>query len=63
MDSPDSAREMISAQSRKWAAAAGATVSTDGLFEVSPLASYKGEGLESLSGKTLSQSQVTPSDV
>jgi UDP-N-acetylglucosamine/UDP-N-acetylgalactosamine diphosphorylase len=54
-DSPDSAREMINQQSRKWAEAAGATINVDGLFEVSPLVSFKGEGLESLSGQTITK--------
>eukprot|EP00164_Ancoracysta_twista_P003895 GFYU01005221.1.p1 GENE.GFYU01005221.1~~GFYU01005221.1.p1 ORF type:complete len:483 (+),score=203.19 GFYU01005221.1:42-1490(+) len=52
VDSPDSARELINLQSRRWLKASGAVVSGDGLVEVSPLVSYAGnDGLKMVKGK------------
>ena len=51
-DSPDTARELVCAQARRWAQAAGVQVAGAGLFEVSPLVSYAGEGLERACGQT-----------
>ncbi|KAJ2538821.1 hypothetical protein EV175_006415, partial [Coemansia sp. RSA 1933] len=49
----------------RFAEAAGATVKVvvgqDPSFEISPLVSYAGEGLESLSGKTLAADQLITS--
>jgi UDP-N-acetylglucosamine/UDP-N-acetylgalactosamine diphosphorylase len=47
----DTARLALSAQHRRWAAAAGATVRGEGLFEIAPALSYGGEGLEALRGR------------
>lgn len=49
VDSPDSAREMISKQAKSWTAAAGASLSGDlaAICEILPSTSYCGEGLES----------------
>ncbi|KAH6692554.1 UDP-N-acetylglucosamine pyrophosphorylase [Plectosphaerella plurivora] len=58
-DDPDTSKRDITTQGRKWAEAAGATVtgeSADDGIEVSPLISYvsnRGEGLEKLSGTSI----------
>jgi UDP-N-acetylglucosamine/UDP-N-acetylgalactosamine diphosphorylase len=50
-DSPNSARAALSAEHRRWATAAGATVRGDGLFEIAPALSYGGEGLGAMAGR------------
>ncbi|CEJ88922.1 Putative Nucleotide-diphospho-sugar transferase [[Torrubiella] hemipterigena] len=57
-DDPDTSKAAVMEQGQKWAQAAGATVVADGGVEVSPLISYGGEGLENLSGKTLTAPAV-----
>ena len=55
-DSPDTAREMITAQAVRWLEEAGAVVqrsSERDTVEVSPFRSLNGEGLESFAGQTV----------
>ena len=47
-DSPDSARAMLTAQCKKWLAAAGIAVTGNGQLELGPFVTYRGEGLEAL---------------
>jgi UDP-N-acetylglucosamine/UDP-N-acetylgalactosamine diphosphorylase len=56
-DSPDTAREMISAQAIKWIVAAGASLkgAVSSVCEILPSTSYAGEGLEGVArGKEIS---------
>ena len=52
-DSPDTARALLSALHRGWVLAAGGRIEGEGVVEVSPAASYAGEGLEGLAGVVL----------
>jgi len=49
VDSPDSCRAMMTAQSKKWLRAAGIAITEgSGQVEIGPFVSYRGEGLEKL---------------
>ncbi|KAH8723213.1 nucleotide-diphospho-sugar transferase [Phaeosphaeriaceae sp. PMI808] len=64
-DDPDTSKQDIMTQGKKWVQAAGATVVSeeqeDGI-EVSPLISYGGEGLDFLSNRTLKAPAVIESE-
>lgn len=51
VDSPDSARALLLALGRRYLEEAGVPVEGEGGVEVSPLLSYRGEGLVSLAGQ------------
>ena len=55
-DSPDTARQLMSALHKKWLIQAGATVQGDGLCEIDELLSYEGENLAQFTGRVI----VTP---
>ncbi|MCJ1309467.1 UDP-N-acetylglucosamine pyrophosphorylase [Agyrium rufum] len=62
-DDPDTSRQAILMQGRKWVQKAGGTVVSESPadsagIEISPLMSYAGEGLESMHGKTITAPAV-----
>jgi UDP-N-acetylglucosamine/UDP-N-acetylgalactosamine diphosphorylase len=60
-DSPDTCRAALTAQNIKWITAAGATVKQGkGQLELAPSLTYRGEGLQQFSGKTI---DLTTKDV
>ena len=62
-DSPETALQMLGDLHARWVKTAGAEISGSELakLEVSPAASYEGEGLESLKGKTLEKPCIVES--
>ncbi|KAK0657166.1 nucleotide-diphospho-sugar transferase [Cercophora newfieldiana] len=56
-DDPDTSKRDIMLQGKRWAEAAGATVTSEEGIEVPPLMSYGGEGLQKLSGRTIQSSK------
>lgn len=57
-DDPETSKASVMGQGERWVKAAGGTVIADGGVEVSPLISYGGEGLENLSGKSITAPAV-----
>jgi len=65
-DSPDSARKMLTAQSKMWLQKAGATLENadgEGQIEIGPFVSYRGEGLEGFNGLNVDCSKDIKIDV
>ena len=62
-DSPDSARAMLTAQNKKWLAAAGIEVTGEGQIELGPFVTYRGEGLEVLKEEPFNGKVDATSDV
>ena len=64
VDSPQSARDLIYAQSIRWLLKAGAIVSEDQkVLEIDTMLSYQGEGLEQFENQTISQNYLAATPI